>query len=142
MQALITGGGTTPAGTTGPNGTIVAKGGSNCLPNSPTSTVAAASGKGPAASGSYPANPTNALPPGVSLDPATGLIFMSDATRLVNNNSIQHYQIHVITTDLNGGTNPVLARFSFGASPLPVALTAFVAQAGPNGDALLSWITA
>jgi len=97
---------------------------------------------GPAASGSYPANPTNTLPAGVSFDPATGLIYVSDATKLVNNKTIQYYQVNVNTLDVNGGINTTTAQFTIGALPLPVQLTAFTATAVANRDAQLAWTTA
>ncbi|MFC6225711.1 right-handed parallel beta-helix repeat-containing protein [Hymenobacter artigasi] len=122
--------------------TILATGGSNGLVNTPNSVVAASSGNGPAASGLYPANPTNVLPAGVSLDPATGLVFVSNRALLVNNNTVKYYQINVTTTDVNGGTNLVTAQFSIGGYPLPVELTDFTATAVKNLDAALLWHTA
>ncbi|WP_151086185.1 right-handed parallel beta-helix repeat-containing protein [Hymenobacter baengnokdamensis] len=110
--------------------------------NGVASAVAATSGNGPAANGSYPANPTNVLPAGVSLDPATGLIYVSNAALLANNPTARFYQINVITTDLKGGINTVTAQFTIGAYPLPVVLTAFTATAVQNRDALLTWTTA
>jgi len=104
-----------------------------------SSTLAAT---GPAVSGNYPANPTNTLPAGVSFDPATGLIYVSDATKLVNNKNIQYYQVNVNTVDVNGGINTVTAQFTIGALPLPVQLTAFTASAVANRDAQLAWTTA
>ncbi|MBO2012246.1 beta strand repeat-containing protein [Hymenobacter negativus] len=128
-----------PSGTTT---TILAAGGNNGLVNQPNSVVQAPSGSGPAASGLYPANPTNVLPAGVSLDPTTGLIYVSNRALLVNNNSVRYYQINVTTTDIYGGTNAVTAQFSIGAYPLPVELTVFTAKAVNNADAALTWTTA
>ena len=98
--------------------------------------TAALSPTGPAS------NPANTLPAGISLDPATGRIFVSDATKLVNNATAQTYSVNVTTVDLNGGVTTVPVTFSIGAYPLPVELTAFTAQAVQNRDALLSWTTA
>ncbi|GAB3588687.1 T9SS type A sorting domain-containing protein [Hymenobacter daeguensis] len=128
-----------PSGTTS---TILAAGGNNGLVNQPNSVVQAPSGSGPAASGLYPANPTNVLPAGVSLDPTTGLIYVSNRALLVNYNTVKYYQINVTTMDIYGGTNLVTAQFSIGAYPLPVELVAFTAKAVNNVDAALSWTTA
>jgi uncharacterized repeat protein (TIGR01451 family) len=128
-----------PSGTTS---TILAAGGNNGLVNQPNSVVQAPSGSGPAANGLYPANPTNVLPAGVSLDPTTGLIYVSNRALLVNYNTVKYYQINVTTTDIYGGTNLVTAQFSIGAYPLPVELVEFTAQAVHNLDASLAWTTA
>ncbi len=127
-----------PAGTTA---TILATGASTGLVNTPNSVVPAPAGSGPAASGPYPANPTNALPAGVSLDQATGLIYVSDASLLAGT-KLQYFQINVTTTDIYGGTNLVTAQFNIGAYPLPVELVEFTAQAVKNADARLAWRTA
>jgi hypothetical protein len=127
-----------PSGTTA---NILAAGGSNGLTNQPNSVVQAPSGQGPAASGLYPANPTNVLPAGVSLNTTTGLIFVSNRSLLVNNSTVQYYQINVITTDIYGGTNVVPAQFTIGAYPLPVELATFTAAAAKL-DAQLKWTTA
>jgi uncharacterized repeat protein (TIGR01451 family) len=82
------------------------------------------------------------LPPGVSLDPATGRIYVSNASLLVNNNTARTYAVTVTTTDLNGGVTQTPVSFTIGANPLPVVLTAFTATAVSNRDAQLSWITA
>jgi uncharacterized repeat protein (TIGR01451 family) len=128
-----------PSGTTT---TILAAGGNSGLVNQPNSVVTAPSGSGPAASGLYPANPTNVLPAGVSLDPTTGLIYVSNRAQLVNYSSVRYYQINVTTTDIYGGTNLVTAQFSIGAYPLPVELVEFTAKAVNNLDAALAWTTA
>ena len=102
-----------------------------------------------ASNGLFPAGTTatlisGTLPRGVSLDPATGRIFVSDASRatgLMNNLTAQSYTVTVRTTDLNGGVTDVPVTFSIGASPLPVELTAFEVQA-VKADARLSWRTA
>jgi uncharacterized repeat protein (TIGR01451 family) len=101
-----------------------------------TGTNAALATSGPAS------NPTNTLPAGVSLDPATGRIFVSDASQLVNNPTARTYSVFVNTTDANGGITQALATFILGAYPLPVVLTDFTAQAVQNRDAQLSWHTA
>jgi uncharacterized repeat protein (TIGR01451 family) len=82
------------------------------------------------------------LPTGVSLDPATGRIYVSNASLLVNNNTAQTYSVTVTTTDLNGGVTQAPVSFTIGAYPLPVVLTAFTATAVGNRDAQLSWTTA
>jgi uncharacterized repeat protein (TIGR01451 family) len=87
-------------------------------------------------------NTSNTLPAGVSLDPATGRIFVSNAAQLVNNPTARTYSVLVNTTDANGGITQALATFTIGAYPLPVVLTDFTAQAVRNRDALLNWHTA
>jgi uncharacterized repeat protein (TIGR01451 family) len=87
-------------------------------------------------------NTSNTLPAGVSLDAATGRIYVSDAAQLVNYSTARTYSVFVITTDANGGISQALASFTIGAYPLPVMLTDFTAQAVANRDALLSWHTA
>jgi uncharacterized repeat protein (TIGR01451 family) len=82
------------------------------------------------------------LPSGVSLDPATGRIYVSNAAALVNNNTAQNYTVSVTTTDAFGGVTTVPVTFSLGASPLPVVLSAFTATAVANRDAQLAWTTA
>ncbi len=81
------------------------------------------------------------LPAGLSLDPATGRIFVSNAAALINNRTAQSYTVSVRTTDLNGGTNTVPVTFAIGAFPLPVELAAFTAKA-VKADAVLNWRTA
>ncbi|TPG65604.1 T9SS type A sorting domain-containing protein [Hymenobacter nivis] len=87
-------------------------------------------------------NPTNTLPPGVSVNPTTGQVFVSDASKLLNYSNARTYYLNVVTTDLNGGTNTALAAFTIGAYPLPVELAAFTATAVGNRDAALAWATA
>ncbi|AMR28386.1 hypothetical protein A0257_15670 [Hymenobacter psoromatis] len=89
-------------------------------------------------------NAGNTLPAGVSLNPITGQIYVSDvsATGLVNNPTARTYSVNVTTTDSNGGISTQPVTFTIGANPLPVVLTAFTAQAVQNRDALLSWNTA
>jgi hypothetical protein len=117
------------------NGALLA-GAANGLPTTGSNASLAPSGSGPAS------NPTNALPTGVSIDPATGNIYVSDRTKLANLPQATTYQVNVITTDVNGGTNTVLATFILGAYPLPVELVKFDAQAVQNRDGLLKWTTA
>ncbi|RZK62761.1 MAG: T9SS type A sorting domain-containing protein, partial [Hymenobacter sp.] len=88
------------------------------------------------------ASGSNALPAGVSLNPTTGQLYVSDAAQLVNNQNAQTYTVRVTTTDLNGGTNTQNVTFTIGAYPLPVTLVAFTTQAVQNRDALLNWSTA
>jgi len=82
------------------------------------------------------------LPSGVSLDPLTGRLFVSNAAALVNNATAQSYTVSITTTDAYGGVTTVPVTFTLGARPLPVVLTAFTASAVANRDAQLSWTTA
>ncbi len=100
-----------------------------------TNALLASSGNGPAS------NPTNALPPGTALDPATGLIFVSDRDQLPNVTGVTTYSVNVITTDIFGGTNVATATFTLGTPTLPVELLAFTATAH-KADAKLVWRTA
>jgi hypothetical protein len=118
-----------------PNGTVATGTVANGLPTTGTNAVLAPSGSGPAG------NTTNVLPSGVSLNPTTGLIFVSNAAALPLVRAATTYSVNVITTDVNGGTNTVLATFTIGAYPLPVELSAFTAVA-KNLDAQLAWTTA
>jgi hypothetical protein len=99
------------------------------------------------AANGLPTSGTNAvlvsgtLPTGVSLDPITGRIYVSDASLLPQRRTAQSFTVTIRTTDINGGTNTVPVTFTIGAYPLPVELTAFVATA-KNLDALLTWNTA
>ena len=81
------------------------------------------------------------LPTGVSLDPATGRIYVSNAALLPQSRTVQSFTVNIRTTDINGGTNTVPVTFTIGAYPLPVELTAFTATA-KSLDALLAWNTA
>ncbi|WP_223652265.1 DUF11 domain-containing protein [Hymenobacter psoromatis] len=89
-------------------------------------------------------NPGNTLPAGVSLNPTTGQIYVSDvsATGLMNNPTAHTYSVNVTTIDANGGLTLQTVTFTIKPNPLPVVLTAFTAQAVQNRDALLSWNTA
>jgi uncharacterized repeat protein (TIGR01451 family) len=82
------------------------------------------------------------LPSGVSLDPTTGRLYVSNAAALVDNATAQTYTVRVTTTDAYGGVTTVPVTFSLGARPLPVVLTAFTASAVANRYAQLSWTTA
>jgi len=83
------------------------------------------------------------LPAGVSLDPATGRIYVSNASQLVSYSSARDYTVTVATTDANGGVTTQPVTFTLGASaPLPVVLTDFTALAVRNRDAFLTWATA
>jgi len=82
------------------------------------------------------------LPSGVSIDPATGRIYVSDASALPQLTRTTSYSLQVTTTDANGGASTVPVTFALGATPLPVVLTDFTAQAVQNRDAQLSWHTA
>jgi uncharacterized repeat protein (TIGR01451 family) len=82
------------------------------------------------------------LPAGVALDPATGRIYVQDASLLVNNSTPRTYSVTITTTDLNGGVTQTPVTFTIGAFPLPVVLTAFTATAVGNRDAQIGWTTA
>jgi uncharacterized repeat protein (TIGR01451 family) len=82
------------------------------------------------------------LPTGVSIDPATGRIYVSDASALPRLTRTTSYSLQITTTDANGGTSTVPVTFALGATPLPVVLTDFTAAAVQNRDAQLSWHTA
>ncbi|MGI4864753.1 MAG: hypothetical protein ACRYFZ_12590 [Janthinobacterium lividum] len=82
------------------------------------------------------------LPAGVSLDPATGRIYVSNASQMVNNPTVQTYTVTITTVDSNGGVTTQPVSFTIGAYPLPVVLTEFTATAVANRDALLKWATA
>ena len=82
------------------------------------------------------------LPAGVSLDPTTGRIYVSNASQLVNNPGPMNYTVTITTVDSNGGVTTQPVSFTIGAYPLPVVLTDFTAGAVLNRDALLTWATA
>jgi uncharacterized repeat protein (TIGR01451 family) len=82
------------------------------------------------------------LPTGVSLDPVTGRIYVSNPSALPTLTQTTNYALQITTTDANGGTSTVPVTFSLGATPLPVVLVEFTAQAVANRDALLNWRTA
>jgi uncharacterized repeat protein (TIGR01451 family) len=77
------------------------------------------------------------LPPGVSLDPTTGRLFVSNNLLLVAGT----YTVTITTIDELAGENTQPVTFTIGATPLPVELISFDAK--PQGtDALLTWATA
>ena len=106
---------------------------SNGLPTTSTNAVLAANGPSQ--------NPGNTLPGGVSLNPITGQIYVSDRTQLPAITTLTDYYVNVVTTDVYGGTNTVTERFQLGAYPLPVELTRFEAATQAT-DAVLTWTTA
>jgi uncharacterized repeat protein (TIGR01451 family) len=81
------------------------------------------------------------LPAGVSLDPATGRLYVSDAAQVLSSTG-RSYTVTIATTDANGGVTTQPVTFALGGTPLPVVLVDFTAQAVQNRDALLSWHTA
>ena len=94
--------------------------------------------------GSIPAptsNPTNTLPSGVSINPTTGEIFVSNASALPLVVVATSYTVNVTTVDAFGGVTVQAVTFTIGAYPLPVELINFTATA-KNLDALLIWSTA
>jgi uncharacterized repeat protein (TIGR01451 family) len=84
--------------------------------------------------------PGSTLPTGISLDAATGRIYVSGP--LATSTSPQTYNLSVMITDANGGTTIAPVTFTIGATPLPVVLTEFSVVAVANRDALLTWHTA
>ena len=106
---------------------------SNGLAKSGTNAVLATSGP--------TQNPSNQLPSGVSLNPTTGQLYVSDRANLPAIITLTDYYVNVITTDLYGGTNTVTEHFQLGGYPLPVQLAVFAAKTQAQ-DALLSWTTA
>ncbi|MDO7874427.1 hypothetical protein Q5H93_06755 [Hymenobacter sp. ASUV-10] len=116
------------------NGTLVTAGAPrNGLATSGTNAVLAPTG--PAS------NPTNALPAGVSLNPTTGQIFVSNAAQLANPPMATTYTVNITTTDVFGGVTTQPVSFTLGAFPLPVELTVFTAKA-VKLDGVLAWTTA
>ncbi|MDO7874429.1 right-handed parallel beta-helix repeat-containing protein [Hymenobacter sp. ASUV-10] len=109
---------------------------SNGLAPAGTNAVLAPSGSGPVS------NPTNALPSGISLNPATGQIFVSNAAALPAITTSTNYSVNITTTDVYGGVTTQTVTFTLGAYPLPVELTKFTAEAVRNVDGLLRWTTA
>lgn len=87
-------------------------------------------------------NPGNTLPTGTALNPATGQIYVSNASQLPGVTSATSYSVNVTTTDVYGGVTTQTVTFTIGAYPLPVELVAFTAQAVRNVDAQLNWTTA
>jgi len=81
---------------------------------------------------------SNPLPAGVSLNPATGQIYVSNASALVSGT----YTVTITTTDVYGGITTQNVTFTIGPNPLPVELTVFTAQAVNTVDAKLAWTTA
>ncbi|WP_046243953.1 T9SS type A sorting domain-containing protein [Hymenobacter terrenus] len=75
---------------------------------------------------------------GVTLNPSTGQITVTDRTKL----KAGTYQVTVTTSDLFGGVTTQIVPFTIGTAPLPVELVFFKAKAAGNEDALLSWRTA
>jgi hypothetical protein len=82
------------------------------------------------------------LPTGVTLDAATGRIYVSNANLLPRVTQTTSYTVQVTTTDANGGISTTPVTLVIGANPLPVSLTEFTVLAVLNRDALLSWSTA
>ncbi|RPD49450.1 T9SS C-terminal target domain-containing protein [Hymenobacter sediminis] len=79
---------------------------------------------------------SNDLPAGVSLNPTTGALFVSDRSQL----SAGSYTVTITTIDANGGMNTQPVNFRIGDRPLPVTLVSFTAQAA-GADAKLLWRT-
>jgi uncharacterized repeat protein (TIGR01451 family) len=109
---------------------------SNGLAAAGTNAVLAPAGSGPVS------NPTNVLPAGVSLNPSTGQIYVSNASLLPAITTNTAYSVSITTTDVYGGVTTQTVTFTLGAYPLPVELTVFTAQAVRNVDGLLQWTTA
>jgi uncharacterized repeat protein (TIGR01451 family) len=109
---------------------------------SPAGVLQSGAANGLATTGTNAVLASGTLPTGVSLDPATGRIYVSNAALLPRITTATSYTVSIVTIDLNGGTNTVPANFTLGAYPLPVELTAFTATAVHNLDASLAWRTA
>ncbi len=77
---------------------------------------------------------------GLAVD-ATGRLVVAAAPN-TNNLRAGTYSVQILTTDVNGGQTNRTVTFVIPASPLPVVLTEFTAQAVANRDALLNWHTA
>ena len=97
---------------------------------------------GPGSVAGPASNPTNALPPGTSLNPATGQIFVSNAALLPRVGVATPYTVNITTTDVFGGVTTQPVTFILGAYPLPVELISFAAKAVRNVDGQLNWRTA
>jgi len=97
---------------------------------------------GPGSVAAPASNPTNTLPSGVSINPATGQIFVSNASALPRVRTNTSYTVNITTTDVYGGVTIQAVTFTIGAYPLPVELTEFTAEGVRNVDALLKWRTA
>ncbi|UOG77194.1 T9SS type A sorting domain-containing protein [Hymenobacter tibetensis] len=80
---------------------------------------------------------TGTLPAGTTLDPATGIITVTNRALLVAGS----YPVTITTVDANGGTNPNSFVIVIGTRPLPVELKTFTVRA-EKVDALLDWTTA
>ena len=80
---------------------------------------------------------SNPLPAGVSMNPATGQLYVIDRTQLVSGS----YTVGITTTDAYGGITTQAVPFTIGTAPLPVELTAFAAKAQAQ-NAVLNWSTA
>ena len=101
-------------------------------------TPTAGAGSAPAPAG----NASNTLPTGVAINPATGQLYVQDASKLPAITTATTYSVNVTTTDVNGGLTTQLVQFTIGGYPLPVELTTFEAKAVQNRDGLLTWVTA
>ncbi|MDO7874428.1 hypothetical protein Q5H93_06760 [Hymenobacter sp. ASUV-10] len=105
-----------------------------------TGALQAGASNGLAATGTNAVLTAGILPPGVSLDPATGQLYVSNRNLLPRNATTT--VVSITTTDVNGGVSTVIQTITLGAFPLPVELTEFTAQALRNVDGLLKWTTA
>ncbi|GAA4375393.1 hypothetical protein GCM10023186_08020 [Hymenobacter koreensis] len=74
---------------------------------------------------------------GLTLDPVTGEIRVTNRTLLRGGS----YTLNITTIDASGGTNTQPVTFLIGVRPLPVELTVFEAKA-KGRDGLLTWETA
>ena len=114
---------------------------SNGLPTSGTNALLTPT-SGPGGVAGPSGNPTNALPPGTALNPATGQIFVSNAALLPRVGVATPYTVNITTTDVFGGVTTQPVTFILGAYPLPVELISFAAKAVRNLDSQLNWRTA
>ncbi|MDU0369892.1 T9SS type A sorting domain-containing protein [Hymenobacter endophyticus] len=74
---------------------------------------------------------------GLALNPITGQVFVANRLLLKQGS----YTVSITTTDIYGGVTTQSVTIPVGASPLPVTLVSFTAQAAGQ-DAKLTWTTA
>ncbi|MET4105833.1 T9SS type A sorting domain-containing protein [Hymenobacter sp. UYP22] len=74
---------------------------------------------------------------GLALNPVTGQVFVANRLLLKQGS----YTVSITTTDIYGGVTTQSVTIPVGASPLPVTLVSFTAQAAGQ-DAKLAWTTA
>ncbi len=126
-----------------PDGTLSNSGSpANGLNGTATAATLTPVGNGPGQAPAPATNPTNTLPPGISLNPNTGQIYVSNAALLPHITSATTYTVNITTVDVYGGVTTQPVSFTLGAYPLPVELLTFTAKAVRNVDSQLNWRTA